>query len=44
MWTEYEPWCAPIEDEVRVIEEELNRNRETARQIVKEDLGMRKFS
>jgi len=29
---------------VRVIAEELNMNRETARQIVKEDLGMRKIS
>jgi len=29
---------------VRVIAEELNMNRETVRQIVKEDLGMRKFS
>jgi len=28
---------------VRVIAEELNMNRETVRQIVKEDLGMRKF-
>ena len=28
---------------VRVIAEELNLNRETMRQIVKEDLGMRKF-
>jgi hypothetical protein len=29
---------------VRVIAEELNINRETVRQIVKEDLGMRKIS
>ena len=29
---------------VRVIAEELNMNKETVRQIVKEDLGMRKFS
>jgi hypothetical protein len=29
---------------VRVIAEELNMNRETVRQIVKEDLGMRTFS
>ena len=29
---------------VRVIAEEFNMNRETVRQIVKEDLGMRKFS
>ena len=29
---------------VRVISEELNMNRETVRQIVKEDLGMRKIS
>jgi len=29
---------------VRVITEEMNMNRETVRQIVKEDLGMRKFS
>ena len=29
---------------VRVIAEELNVNRETVRQIVKEDLGMRKIS
>jgi len=29
---------------VRVIAEELNMNRETVRQIVNEDLGMRKFS
>jgi len=29
---------------VRVIAEELNMNRETVRQIVKEDLGLRKFS
>ena len=29
---------------VRVIAEELNMNRETVRQIVKEDLRMRKFS
>jgi len=29
---------------VRVIAEELNMNRETVRQIVKEDSGMRKFS
>jgi hypothetical protein len=29
---------------VRVIAEELNMNRETVRPIVKEDLGMRKFS
>jgi len=29
---------------VRVITEELNMNRETVRQIVKEDLGMRTFS
>jgi histone-lysine N-methyltransferase SETMAR len=29
---------------VRVIAEELNMNRETVRQIVREDLGMRKFS
>jgi len=29
---------------VRVIAEELNMNRETVRQIVKEDLGMRKIS
>jgi len=28
---------------VRVIAEELNMNRETVRQIVKEDLGMRNF-
>jgi hypothetical protein len=28
---------------VRVIAEELSVNRETVRQIVKEDLGMRKF-
>jgi hypothetical protein len=28
---------------VRVIAEELNMNRETVQQIVKEDLGMRKF-
>ena len=28
---------------MRVIVEELNMNRETVRQIVKEDLGMRKF-
>ena len=28
---------------VRVITEELNMNRETVRQIVKEDLGMRKI-
>jgi len=28
---------------VRVIAEELNINRETVRQIVKEDLGMRKI-
>ena len=30
--------------DVRVVAEELNMNRETMRQIVKEDLGMRKFS
>ena len=30
--------------DVRVIAEELNMNRETVRQIVKEDLGMRKIS
>jgi hypothetical protein len=30
--------------DVRVIVEELNMNRETVRQIVKEDLGVRKFS
>jgi hypothetical protein len=29
---------------VRVIVEELNMNRETVQQIVKEDLGMRKIS
>jgi hypothetical protein len=29
---------------VRVIAEELNMNRGTVQQIVKEDLGMRKFS
>jgi len=29
---------------VRVIAEVLNMNRETVRQIVKKDLGMRKFS
>jgi hypothetical protein len=29
---------------MKVIAEELNMNRETVRQIVKEDLGMRKFS
>jgi hypothetical protein len=29
---------------LRIIAEELNMNRETARQIVKEDLGMRKIS
>ena len=29
---------------MRVIAEELNMNRETVRQIVKEDLGMRKMS
>jgi flagellar biosynthesis/type III secretory pathway protein FliH len=29
---------------VRVIAEELNMNRETVRQIVKEDLGIRKIS
>ena len=29
---------------VSVIEEELNMNREAVRQIVKEDMGMRKFS
>jgi len=29
---------------VRVIAEDLNMNRETVRQIVKEDLGMRKIS
>jgi len=29
---------------VRVIAEELNMNRETVRQIVKEDMGMRKIS
>jgi hypothetical protein len=29
---------------VRVIAEELNMNRETVQQIVKENLGMRKFS
>ena len=29
---------------VRLIAEELNMNRETVRQIVKEDLGMRKFA
>ena len=29
---------------VREIAEELNMNRETVRQIVREDLGMRKFS
>jgi len=29
---------------VRVIAEELNMNRETVRQIVKEDLGMRTIS
>jgi len=29
---------------VRVIAKEMNMNRETARQIVKEDLGMRKMS
>jgi len=29
---------------VTVIAEELNMNRETVRQIVKEDLGMRKIS
>jgi len=29
---------------VRVIAEEFNMNRETVRQIVKEDLGMRKIS
>jgi hypothetical protein len=28
---------------VRVIEEEMNMNRETVRQIIKEDLGMRKI-
>jgi hypothetical protein len=29
---------------VRLIAEELNMNRETVRQILTEDLGMRKFS
>ena len=29
---------------MRVMAEELNLNRETVRQIVKEDLGMRKMS
>jgi orotate phosphoribosyltransferase-like protein len=29
---------------VRVIAEELHMNRETVRQIVRKDLGMRKFS
>ena len=29
---------------VRIIADELNMNRETVRQIVKEDLGMRKIS
>ena len=29
---------------VRIIAEELNMNKEIVRQIVKEDLGMRKFS
>jgi hypothetical protein len=29
---------------VRVIAEELNMNRETVQQIVKEDLGMREIS
>jgi hypothetical protein len=29
---------------VRLIAEELNMNRETARQIIMDDLGMRKFS
>jgi hypothetical protein len=28
---------------MRVVAEELNMNRETLQQIVKEDLGMRKF-
>ena len=30
--------------DVKVIAEELNMNRETVQQIVKEDLGMRKIS
>jgi RecG-like helicase len=29
---------------VRVVAEELNMNRETVQQIIKEDLGMRKIS
>jgi len=36
--------CSDGRSAVRVIAEELNMNRETVRQIVKEDLGMRKFS
>ena len=44
MWTDYEPWCTQIEDQVRVKADELNMNRKTVRQIVKEDLGMRKIS
>jgi histone-lysine N-methyltransferase SETMAR len=43
MWTEYEPCCAQRLG-VRAVAEELNMNRETVRQIVKEDLWMRKFS
>ena len=45
MWTEYKPWCAQNQRlGVRVTAEELNMNRETVQQIVKKDLGMRKFS
>jgi len=36
--------CSDQRVGVRVIAEELNMNRETVRQIVKEDLGMRKIS
>jgi hypothetical protein len=36
--------CSDRREGVRVTAEELNMNRETVRQVVKEDLGMRKTS
>jgi hypothetical protein len=45
VWTEYELWCAQIEDfSVTVRAEELNMNRETVQLFVKKDLEMRKIS
>ena len=44
MWTEYETLVRSDRRlGVRVIAEELNMNRETVRQIVKEDLGQKIF-